>query len=67
MENKLCHLGKTFDLKSRTTGTREQTLWIAVAYAQRWSSGWGAMGSGAMGREVGGGGRLGFRRRSVSG
>jgi hypothetical protein len=37
-------LGKTFDLKSRTTGMRDQMFWMAVACAQRWASGWGQRG-----------------------
>jgi hypothetical protein len=32
---------------------------MAEACAHRWASGWGATGSGAMGRKEGGGGRLG--------
>jgi hypothetical protein len=53
MEKKVRHLGKTLDLKSRTTGTRDQTFWMAEANAHRWASGWGATGSGAMGRKGG--------------
>jgi hypothetical protein len=40
---------------------------MAEACAHRWASGWGAMGSGAMGWEEGGGSRLGLRRKSGSG
>jgi hypothetical protein len=67
MEKKVRHLGKTLDLKSRTTGTRDRTFWMEEACAHRWASGWGATGSGTMGRVEGGGGRLGLRRRSGSG